>query len=110
MRFSQDIILNENSVSSDVEGQSVDIRHLLGYALQVEWESTTASADVYVQGSNDKKTWINIGSPVAVVNNDNGASLFNVAEEQYYGWIRIFIDYGSGTVDTVKVTYVSKGM
>lgn len=110
MRFSNDIIIQDTNITASQFSEVIDIRHIFGYSIQAEWTSTTASASVVIQGSNDGENFVSIGSPVATINNNNGLELFNVTEEQYYGFMRISVDFTSGSVTSLIVTYGSKGV
>lgn len=110
MRFSNDVIYEASNITANDTGEVVDIRHLFGYSMQTEWTSTTAAANIRVQGSNDQQVWVDIAPDLGVVASNNGTTLINSASEQYYGWIRISVAYTSGTITSVKVTMGAKGV
>lgn len=103
-----DVILDEATVTADVEGESIEIRNTHGVSFQVEWTSTTASATVDVEVSNDGSTWIKEGAQ-QVINNNSGATML-IITDAYYRNVRVKVEHTSGTVDSVKVTINTKGI
>jgi len=103
-----DVILESNAVVADENSSVLEMLAIKNVALQISWTSTTASASFIVQVSNDKETWINEGASQAVTN-DSGDVMILIADA-YYKYMRVQLDWASGSVTTAKVTAHAKGI
>jgi len=108
MRFQNKKIFDESAVTSTINSVEVELNHIYGYSVQFIWTSTTASAIIKLQGSNDGTHWTNIVDATQVIADDNGNVLFNEADV-FYQFFRGRLDFTSGSVTTLEATYQTKG-
>lgn len=107
MLIAQDTILDFASVTADKTSESVDLSNMWGVAFQASWTSSAAAGVIYVQLSNDGVVWTNHATSQAI-NNDNGSIIWNI-EAPFYKYARVYADYTSGTILTLKATFFAKG-
>lgn len=107
MRILDDSIFSGAAIVADVATESVDLSHITGYSVQIDWTSTTAAGTIKVQMSNDGKTWDDTGSSQAI-SNDSGTVVLNFADV-FYKYTRVFVDWTSGSITTLDVIVCGKG-
>ena len=93
------------NVASDAQ----DIRDARSYCATVEWTSSTCSATVKMQESNDGILWADTPSATgaqAILNN-NGSAILNLSDRAA-AYCRAQIAYTSGTLTTANVVFNSK--
>ena len=111
--YLEETILDTSAVTSDVTSAAVDMSNHEHFSVQFTWTSSTASASLIIEESNDGVNWavfdstknntINNDSSTAMrTTNDSGAGLF---EAKY---LRAKLDYSSGTIDTITAILFAK--
>lgn len=108
-KSSNDIILEESSVTADAASVVVDMTNLMCWSVAVVWTSTTASATVKVQTSNDQTTWIDTDQTQAISNDSGSVMLSSGANFEAAKYLRVYVAHSSGTVTTVTATISAKG-
>jgi hypothetical protein len=113
-RIAQDEILTGTSITSNQIGDEIDVRSLYGFAVTLHWESTTASADIIIEGSTDdpkesdaNTRWVTLSTNT--ISNDNGTVMV-IQSDVYFQQMRARLAYTSGTVDVLELTYSGKGI
>jgi len=101
------IIIEDAAITADQQSEAIEMLHLHGFSIQVEWTSTTAAATVQIEVSNDGVIWIPLASPTQAISNDSGTVMFNVIDV-YYKFFRLDIDTVTGSITTFKATYNGK--
>ncbi len=106
-RFIDKLIVDSAAVVADESSSSIDMSNLQSWSTQVIWTSTTASATVQIEESNDGETWSVIsGKTQAIANNSGNVMLSGTDFAPKY--IRATVDHTSGSVTTVKVYFTAK--
>lgn len=105
-RVGNDIVIDETDVTADVRSEIIDITNIYGFSMQ-SISTGTVSATLKVEVSNNKTDWVELSSPTTTILNVSNA----VAEkpDTFYKWMRFFVDFTSGTTNTVKVYMTTKG-
>jgi len=106
-RVANDIIIDSVDVSADERSEILDISNVYGMSIQAV-TTGTISAVAKIEVSNDKENWVELSSPTITISNVTNDAV--QAPEMFYKWARIFIDVTSGTTNTVKVYFTSKGI
>jgi len=93
-------------VASDVE----DIRHIYGYAVKIKWTTSTAVATVKVQEGfeADGSDWSDVTDGSQDISAATGCVLINLPDRMA-PYMRVLVDYTSGTITTLEVISHSKG-
>lgn len=113
VRFLEETIIDTSAVTADVTSAVVDMSRHEHFSVQWTWTSTTASAALVIEESNDGENWavfdstknntINNDSSTEIrTSNDTGSGLF---EAKY---LRAKLDYTSGTITTIKAVLFAK--
>jgi len=109
MRIVNDTILDLSAVVASVNSEAVHLDFLYGFSVQLAFTSTTASAVIRLQCSNDEATWINIAGTDQTVNNNNDTVMLNVADA-FYKFMRVQVVYTSGSITTINAIINAKGI
>ncbi len=104
-----DQILDLSGVTADAQSEAVEMLNIYGFSVQIVWTSTTATATIQIEVSNDGITWIPLASPTQAIANDNGSVMFNVADS-FYKFMRVDVDSVTGTITTLSALYNGKGV
>jgi hypothetical protein len=114
MRIASDSLQDISVATADKTSEIVDVSNMYGFAVIVNWTSTTAAATIKLQLSTDPLTtaaadslWTDHATTYAI-NNDNGTQYWNI-DAPYYLKFRVFLDYTSGSVTTFKSRFSAKG-
>lgn len=99
-----DLILN-GDMSGDVASETIDIQHLIGYAIQSVWTGSP-TGNIVVQKSNDGVTWFTEDTQAA--GGGAGNDLFEQADV-FYKYVRVFYNSTSGT-GTLNTYLFAKGV
>lgn len=108
MRITDYTLYSATSVTASTNTNSIDMVHNVLLSVQMEWTSTTAVASVTVQVSNDGTTWINTAQTQAIANN-SGAVMLTLVDFAYK-YARCAVTYTSGTVTTLSLKVLAKGL
>lgn len=99
--------IDSTTITATESSAAIDMELLDNWSAQIIWTSSTASATVQIEESNDGSTWSIISGKTQAISNDSGDVMLSQAD--FAGkWIRATLDYTSGTVDTLKVHFVAK--
>lgn len=109
MRLFNDTILNESAITADKTSESIALGFVQDIAIQIIWTSTTAAGTIQIQVSNDGVNYVTLTSHNKTINNNNGNEMVVISDANY-AYIRVFVDYTSGTVETVKAIINGKGL
>lgn len=109
MRIFNDTIVDLTSVTASSNSEVVSLDFIYGFSAQIKWTSTTASATIKLQASNDNVSFVDIAGTTQTVNNNNGDLIVNL-DNVFYKYFRAAITYTSGTVTTIKVIVNGKGI
>lgn len=108
MKYANDTLQDLSAVDADKTSEVVDIRWCYGCFVGVVWTSTTAAGVVKLQQSTDGVTWFDHAT-TGTINNNNSSIYWNI-DGNHAGYFRVFIDYTSGTITTVKTVFGAKGI
>ena len=102
-------IIDSSAVVADESSATIDMEHLDNWSAQLIWTSTTASATVKIEESNDNSTWSTISGKTQAISNDSSNVMLSGTD---FGgkYIRATVDYTSGSITTVKVHFVAKSI
>lgn len=109
MRIFNDTILDQSSVTSDKTSEVITLNFVQDIAIQIIWTSTSAAGTFVVQCSNNNSNWVDLSSHTKTINNNNGNEMIVISDANY-AYLRVFLDYTSGTVTTAKVIINGKGL
>ena len=107
MKFQVQKVVDVAAVVATTNYDSVKLFHHSGYSAQVVWTSTTASAVVKLQRSNDNVNWEDVSGATQTIASNSGNVIFNEVDV-FYGYFRPVLTYTSGSVTTLQVIYVKK--
>lgn len=108
-RTINDIILSGTSITSNTDGETVEITNIYGYSVQVSWTSTIASATVILEESNDGENWVAVVGMSQVISNDSDTVIME-RSDVFTKYMRASLVYTSGTVDTLSIRINAKGI
>ena len=99
-------IIESAAVVAD-ESVVLDMRFLDNYACQIDWTSTTASATIKLQESNDNVTFTDISGKSQAISNNSGNVMLSGSD---FGakYLKVLVDYSSGTITTVDIHFFAK--
>lgn len=111
--FLEETLIDATDITADVNSRTVDMALHEHYSCQVVWTSTTASASVKMQESNDGVTWSDIGAAATqAISDDSGDIMFssNIFEAGLFEsrYIRVICDHSSGTVTSLTCKFFAK--
>lgn len=107
-RMLNDIILDHSAVTADKTSEIVDLLFIKDVSVQCTWTSTTAAGTFKLLVSNDGTNFEELSSPTQAVNNDSGTKHL-ILQNCPYHYLKVFFDYTSGTVTTLKAIINGKG-
>lgn len=108
-RSSNEVIIDSTSVVASENSATLDITNQHIWSFQVEHVSTTCSATLKVQESNDGDTWIDVSGASVTVNNDSADTMLKSgAGYQPTKYLRFAVVYSSGTLTSIKVIFNAK--
>jgi len=100
-------IIDSTSIVADESSSAIDMELLDNWSAQIIWTSTTASATIQVEESNDGETWSVISGKTQTISNDSGNVMLSGAD--FAGkWLRVTADHTSGSVTSLVVHFVGK--
>jgi hypothetical protein len=99
--------IDSTTITSTESGAAVDISQCNMWSAQVIWTSTTASATVQIEESNDGTTWSTISGKTQAISNDSSDVMLS-STDQATKYIRATLNFSSGSVTTLKVYIVAK--
>lgn len=100
--------LDDTTVTASVNTATQQTEFMRGVAMQVTWTSTTASASVQMQVSNDGTNWSDVSGAVQAISNNSGTAMLQM-DGLYSDYIRAEVTVSSGSVTTLKIITVVKG-
>lgn len=106
-RVTETLNIDGAALTANEAGATIEILHQDKWSAQVVWTSTTASATVQIQESNDGSTWSTISGKTQAISNDSGNVMLS-GSSQATKYIRANLAYSSGTVTTLQVRVVVK--
>ena len=106
-RFIDKLLVDSSAVVADESSSSVDMSNLQSWSAQVIWTSTTCSATIQVEESNDGETWSVISGKTQAISNNSGNVMLS-GTEFAPKYLRVTVDYTSGTLTTVQVYVTGK--
>jgi len=92
----------------DVESNIYNIEYLYGYSASIKWVSSTCSASLKMQESNDRENWVDVSGGTQAILNNSGLVLINLADRMSK-YSRAYLDWTSGTLTSITVDYQAKG-
>ena len=107
MRITDYTLYTGAAVIASTNSSAIEMEHNVLLSMQMVWTSTTASASVTIQVSNDGTTWIDTAQTQAILNN-NGAVMLTLVDFAYK-YARAKITFTSGSVTTLQLDVIAKG-
>ena len=107
-RVTDILAIDSSAITATESSQAIEILHQDQWSAQIVWTSTTASASVIIQESNDGSTWSTISGKTQAISNNSG-NVMLAGANQATRYIRAQLSYSSGTVTTLTVRIVAKG-
>lgn len=91
------------NMGADLYSRIVNVQNVnsIGIQYTIDNNGTTSAGTLYIQGSIDGSTWVNLdafsgSSSTAIASSTDYEDILNLGSRPY-GWVRIFFDYSSGT-------------
>ena len=109
MRILNDTIFTGALVVADVAGETINLDYIYGLTIQLSWISATAAGTIKVQASNDENTWIDLTTHNQTVNNDSQDKMIEI-NNAYYKYIRVYVDWTSGSITAINAIINGKGI
>lgn len=107
MRFIDKILIETANLTADLVSETIELETIVNLSVQIVWASTTAAASVRVEVSNDNENWVLLGSAATIANNSGNVMVEK--ENSAVKYMRVNVDYTSGTVTSLKCIYSAKG-
>lgn len=107
MRITDFTLYTGAAVVASANSSAIDMEHSVLLSMQMVWTSTTASASVTIQVSNDGTTWVDSAQTQAILNN-SGATMLTMVDFAYK-YARAKITFSSGSVTTLQLKVIAKG-
>ena len=107
--FLEETLIDDTSITADIISRTVDLADHPYWAIQLDWTSTTAAAEVKIDGSNDGINWRTFNAPDNTdILNDSGTIIRTTSEYDASGsgrfdprYLRVWLDVASGSITTV---------
>jgi hypothetical protein len=109
MRIFNDVIMLEAAATADKTSEVVVLNFVQDIAIQEVWTSTTCAGTIVIQVSNDNLNWVSLSSLTKTVNDNNGNEMVVISDANY-AYLRVFFDFTSGSLTTLKVIINGKGL
>lgn len=108
MRISDYRLYSATNVAADAQTASIDMEQQIGLSVQVDWSGASGSTTVTLQASNDGQTWVNLSSSATISTASGTAMLF--ATDFMYKFARVDINHSSGTISSLRMQVLAKGL
>ena len=99
--------IDATAVVATINGDAIDLGNHKYWGCQVKWTSTTASATVKFQESNDGIGWCTMGTNNVTILNDSGDET-QIGAIFHMRYIRVVCIYTSGSVTTLACHFTAK--
>lgn len=107
-RIAQDIVLDlTNAAGVDQFSEAINTERLFGISFQCVTTGTVAAVLKIQVSNNDGVSWSDLASPTVTIANAGNQAI--TIPDFYYQYVRLWYDATSGTTNTVKVYFSSKG-
>ena len=94
---------------ADETSEVIDISYIDGYGGVINWTSTTCVATIKFQESYDNINWEDVSSGSQAVSNNSGSTNFTFTGVMA-PYLRVLVDWTSGSLTTVDVTIHAKSV
>lgn len=108
-RVIDSLVIDSAAVTADEESAAINILHMDNWSVQIIWTSTTASATVQIEESNDGSTWSVISGKTQAINNNSGNVMLS-GSNQASKYIRVNVDSVTGSITTIQAYVVAKSL
>lgn len=108
MRITDYTLYSGSAITASVNSDAIDMTHNILLSVQMVWTATTAAASVTLQVSNDGTTYIDTAQTQAIADN-SGAVMLSLIDFPYK-YARAKITYTSGSVTTLVLKVIAKGL